>query len=67
VKAALDAGRFGRLVLCSAYVKWHRTAEYYRGWKGTLALDGGGALINQAIHAHRWPTPTRWLISWTRP
>jgi predicted dehydrogenase len=51
VKAALDAGRFGRLVLCSAYVKWHRTAEYYHGWKGTLALDGGGALINQAIHA----------------
>ncbi|HWZ95414.1 MAG TPA: Gfo/Idh/MocA family oxidoreductase [Opitutaceae bacterium] len=51
VKAALDAGRFGRLVLCSAYVKWHRTAEYYTGWKGTLALDGGGALINQAIHA----------------
>ena len=51
VKAALEAGRFGRLVLCSAYVKWHRAAGYYRGWKGTLALDGGGALINQAIHA----------------
>ncbi|HSY54606.1 MAG TPA: Gfo/Idh/MocA family oxidoreductase [Opitutaceae bacterium] len=51
VKAALDAGRFGRLVLCSAYVKWQRTAAYYQGWKGTLALDGGGVLINQAIHA----------------
>jgi UDP-N-acetyl-2-amino-2-deoxyglucuronate dehydrogenase len=51
VKAALEAGRFGRLVLCSAYVKWHRAPEYYTGWKGTLALDGGGALINQAIHA----------------
>jgi UDP-N-acetyl-2-amino-2-deoxyglucuronate dehydrogenase len=51
VKAALDAGRFGRLVLCSAYVKWYRAPEYYTGWKGTLALDGGGALINQAIHA----------------
>ena len=51
VKAAIDAGRFGRLVLCSAYVKWYRPAEYYRGWKGTLALDGGGVLINQAIHA----------------
>ncbi|MGA3007932.1 MAG: Gfo/Idh/MocA family oxidoreductase [Opitutaceae bacterium] len=51
VKSALDAGRLGRLVLCSAYVKWQRAAEYYRGWKGTLDLDGGGVLINQAIHA----------------
>jgi predicted dehydrogenase len=32
-------------------VKWHRSKEYYTGWKGTLSLDGGGALINQAIHA----------------
>ena len=51
IKAALDQGRFGRLVLASAYVKWHRPASYYTGWKGTLALDGGGALINQGIHA----------------
>lgn len=50
LKAAIDAGRFGRLVLASAYVKWHRSREYYTGWKGSLALDGGGALINQAIH-----------------
>jgi UDP-N-acetyl-2-amino-2-deoxyglucuronate dehydrogenase len=46
LKAAIDAGRFGRLVLASAYVKWHRSKEYYTGWKGTLNLDGGGALIN---------------------
>ena len=52
LKAAIDAERFGRLVLCSAYVKWHRTAEYYRvNWRGTQALDGGGALMNQGIHA----------------
>ena len=51
VKAAIDAGRFGRLVLASAYVKWHRAASYYTGWKGTLALDGGGAVINQSVHA----------------
>lgn len=51
VKAAIDSGRLGRLVLASAYVKWHRKAEYYTGWKGTLKLDGGGALINQSIHA----------------
>lgn len=50
IKAAVDGGRFGRLVLASCYVKWNRTAEYYTGWKGRLAEDGGGALINQAIH-----------------
>jgi predicted dehydrogenase len=53
LKGALRAGRFGRLALCSAYVKWWRTPEYYSGssWKGTRSLDGGGALMNQAIHA----------------
>lgn len=51
VKTALDAGRLGRLVLASAYVKWHRTAQYYTGYRGSLVLDGGGAVINQAIHA----------------
>jgi predicted dehydrogenase len=50
VKAAVDAGRFGRMVLASCYVKWNRTAEYYTGWKGRIAEDGGGAVINQAIH-----------------
>lgn len=50
VKAALDAGRLGRLVLASNYVKWHRTAQYYTAPRGTLANDGGGTVINQAIH-----------------
>jgi UDP-N-acetyl-2-amino-2-deoxyglucuronate dehydrogenase len=50
LKAAIDAGRFGRIVLASCYVKWNRTPEYYTGWKGKLSEDGGGALINQAIH-----------------
>ncbi len=50
VKAAIDAGRLGRLVLASAFVKWHRPASYYTGWKGTLALDGGGVVMNQSIH-----------------
>jgi hypothetical protein len=52
VKAAVNAGRLGRLSLASAYVKWQRTPAYYAdSWHGTFALDGGGALINQAIHA----------------
>jgi UDP-N-acetyl-2-amino-2-deoxyglucuronate dehydrogenase len=50
LKSAIDGGRFGRLVLASCYVKWHRAAEYYTGWKGRIAEDGGGAVINQAIH-----------------
>jgi UDP-N-acetyl-2-amino-2-deoxyglucuronate dehydrogenase len=53
VKHAVNAGRFGNIVLADAYVKWYRTQEYYdsSGWKGTWALDGGGALMNQSIHA----------------
>jgi predicted dehydrogenase len=50
VKAAIDAGRLGRLVLASNYVKWHRTAQYYTPPRGLFANDGGGAVINQAIH-----------------
>ena len=53
LKRAIDAGRFGRLSLGDAYVKWFRTQEYYDSgaWRGTWALDGGGALMNQAIHS----------------
>ncbi len=50
VKAALDAGRLGRLVLTSTYVKWHRTAQYYTPPRGLYANDGGGAVMAQAIH-----------------
>jgi UDP-N-acetyl-2-amino-2-deoxyglucuronate dehydrogenase len=52
LKAAVDAGKFGRLTLGEAANKWWRTQQYYDegGWKGTQALDGGGALMNQAIH-----------------
>jgi len=53
LKAAIAAGRFGRITLSSAYIKWWRSPDYYQSstWKGTWALDGGGALINQGIHA----------------
>lgn len=52
MKKAVDAGRFGRLTLGDAYVKWWRSQEYYDSgaWRGTWKLDGGGALMNQAIH-----------------
>jgi UDP-N-acetyl-2-amino-2-deoxyglucuronate dehydrogenase len=52
LKQAVDAGRFGRLTLGETTCKWWRSQAYYDegGWKGTQALDGGGALMNQAIH-----------------
>ncbi len=51
-KKAIDDGRFGKLTMCDAYVKWYRTQEYYDSgaWRGTWQLDGGGALMNQSIH-----------------
>ena len=51
-KKAADEGRFGTLVSASAYIKWYRDQAYYdsAGWRGTWALDGGGALMNQSIH-----------------
>jgi UDP-N-acetyl-2-amino-2-deoxyglucuronate dehydrogenase len=52
LKSAVEAGRFGRLTLGETTCKWWRPQSYYDegGWKGTQALDGGGALMNQAIH-----------------
>lgn len=51
LKRALAAGRLGRLLQADAYVKWFRSDEYYaRPIKGSWHTEGGGALINQAIH-----------------
>jgi predicted dehydrogenase len=51
LKRALAAGRLGKLLQADAYVKWFRSDEYYsRPIKGSWATEGGGALINQAIH-----------------
>lgn len=50
IKATAD-GRLGKILQADAYVKWHRTAEYYsRPIKGSWETEGGGALINQAVH-----------------
>jgi predicted dehydrogenase len=52
VKDALVSGRLGRPILADARVKWYRPPEYYAQslWRGTWALDGGGALMNQGVH-----------------
>lgn len=53
LKKAIDSGRFGKLSLGDAIVKWYRTQQYYDSgvWRGTWKLDGGGALMNQAVHS----------------
>lgn len=52
LKSAVEAGLFGKLLMGNAYVNWFRNEEYYSksDWKGTIEVDGGGALINQGIH-----------------
>jgi predicted dehydrogenase len=48
---AIADGRLGKLLQCDCYVKWYRSAEYYsRPIKGSWQTEGGGALMNQAIH-----------------
>jgi len=48
---AFAEGRLGKILQCDCYVKWYRSAAYYsRPIKGSWKTEGGGALINQAIH-----------------
>jgi UDP-N-acetyl-2-amino-2-deoxyglucuronate dehydrogenase len=51
-KQWVDEGALGNPLLVDARVKWHRHADYYRNskWRGTFALDCGGALMNQGVH-----------------
>ena len=51
LKSAIDNVRFGTITYASVHVPWWRSDDYYKdSWHGTLKLDGGGALMNQAIH-----------------
>jgi UDP-N-acetyl-2-amino-2-deoxyglucuronate dehydrogenase len=52
IKRMLDEGELGKPVMIAGRVRWYRPPEYYSGskWRGTWKLDGGGALMNQAIH-----------------
>ncbi|HWV23172.1 MAG TPA: Gfo/Idh/MocA family oxidoreductase [Thermomicrobiales bacterium] len=53
VKRAIEWGLLGIPILANGTMYWYRSDEYYAangGWRGTWALDGGGALMNQAIH-----------------
>ncbi len=52
LKQWVDHGVIGKPLLIEARVKWYRPPDYYSGskWRGVLALDGGGALMNQGVH-----------------
>ncbi|MBQ9691646.1 MAG: Gfo/Idh/MocA family oxidoreductase [Clostridia bacterium] len=53
LKEAIDSGKLGKVFLGTFAVKWFRAQSYYEGaqaWHGTWAMDGGGSLINQAVH-----------------
>ena len=52
LKEAADAGRLGRITTADVIMKYYRSPEYYQSsrWRGTWAMDGGGALMNQGIH-----------------
>ena len=52
LKNIIDSGKYGELKGMRAIVTWRRDADYYAtgDWRGKLATEGGGVLINQAIH-----------------
>lgn len=52
LKQQIENNEIGDIFMGDAYIKWFRDQTYYDSgvWRGTLKLDGGGVLINQAIH-----------------
>jgi UDP-N-acetyl-2-amino-2-deoxyglucuronate dehydrogenase len=52
MKSTIASGGLGKPIFAAGHVRWYRPPEYYTAsrWRGTRALDGGGALMNQAIH-----------------
>ena len=52
IKNMIDSGRLGEIVTTDVLMKWYRTDDYYNksSWRGTMGLDGGGALMNQCVH-----------------
>ncbi|WP_223820930.1 Gfo/Idh/MocA family protein [Bacillus sp. S3] len=53
IKADINSGRFGKMVLGQSAVNWYRPQSYYdtSKWRGLWEMNGGGVLINQAIHS----------------
>jgi predicted dehydrogenase len=53
IRKAIDDGKLGNLTLGECTVKLWRSSEYYASdpWRGKWATEGGGALMNQAVHS----------------
>jgi len=53
IKKAAEQGRFGKIAWAGCFTPWYRPDKYYEevSWRGTWKLDGGGAVMNQGIHA----------------
>ena len=51
-RRAVEEGLLGDVLVADMYFKGYRSQDYYdgSGWRGTWAMEGGGALINQGIH-----------------
>jgi len=52
MKALIEGGEMGKFIAAKGLVMWHRDDGYYlnSNWRGKWATEGGGLLINQAIH-----------------
>lgn len=52
MKEIYDSGKLGKLITAKGYLTWYRTKEYYENdaWRGKYKTEGGGVLINQAVH-----------------
>ena len=50
IRQAIECDHLGRVYLGTFAVKWYRKQAYYEGWHGTWDMDGGGSLMNQAVH-----------------
>lgn len=53
LKKLIDEGKLGSIIAARSYLSWKRSDEYYSetDWKGTWDKEGGGVLIDQAIHS----------------
>jgi predicted dehydrogenase len=53
VKKAVESGKLGKIISARSVLTWNRSDDYYSGsdWKGTWDKEGGGVVIDQAIHS----------------
>ncbi len=52
IRRSIEEERFGRVTSAMASMAWYRSQQYYHqgDWRGTWAMDGGGAVMNQGVH-----------------